>query len=196
MRSPVRVPRVEWRHCQLQCRSSAIEARWAMKIAQKVLIALTLVSAGIAALLYPVMPFAIRGLGTIDLEAAVFLLTLYLLHPVALMSIFFSPFDKIAAGRFAHVATGFIVLNALWQFAVAPSSRRTSSWGTQLSRSCLQFPRISTCLTSSWVACRGPNRQGNVICHEPDCTSLSALMEGDTINSSQITCGTAYKMRG
>ena len=90
-----------------------------MNIVRMVLRVLTLVSAGLATVVFPVMLFAIQGLGEIDFEAVVFLVTLYLIHPASLVLIFLASFGKIAAGRPVHVATGFIGLNALWLLAVA-----------------------------------------------------------------------------
>lgn len=80
---------------------------------------MTLISAGLAALLFPVMLFAIQGLGDMDFEAVVFVLSLYLFHPVSLVLIFLVSFGKIAAGRPTRVATGFIALNAALLLAVA-----------------------------------------------------------------------------
>ena len=90
-----------------------------MDIVQKVLKALTLLSAGLAAVVFPVMLFAIQGLGEIDFEAVVFLVSLYLIHPVSLVLIFLASFDRIGPGRPTHMASGFIALNALWLLAVA-----------------------------------------------------------------------------
>ena len=90
-----------------------------MDIARKVLKVLTVMTAGLVALIFPVMLFAFQGLGEIDLEAVVFLVSLYLIHPVSLVLIFMASFGKIAEGRPAHLATGFIALNAVCQLAVA-----------------------------------------------------------------------------
>ena len=90
-----------------------------MDFAQKILRTLTLASAGLASLVFPLMLFAIQGLGEIDLEAVVFLVSLYLFHPVSLVLIFLVLFGKIAAGRPTRLATGFIALNAVCQLAVA-----------------------------------------------------------------------------
>ena len=90
-----------------------------MDIARKVLKVLTVMTAGLVALIFPVMLFAIQGLGEIDFEAVVFLLSLYLIHPVSLVLIFLASLGKIAEGRPARLATGFIALNAVCQLAVA-----------------------------------------------------------------------------
>ena len=90
-----------------------------MEAARKVLRVLTLVSAGVAALVFPLMLFAIQGLGDMDFEAVVFVVALYLFHPVSLVLIFLVSFGKIASGRPTHVAAGFIALNALLLLAVA-----------------------------------------------------------------------------
>ena len=90
-----------------------------MDIARKVLKVLTVMTAGLVALIFPVMLFAIQGLGEIDFEAVVFLLSLFLIHPVSLVLIFLASLGKIAEGRPARLATGFIALNAVCQLAVA-----------------------------------------------------------------------------
>ena len=90
-----------------------------MEIARKTLRALTLASAGLAALVFPVMLFAIQELGDMDFEALVFVLSLYVFHPVSLVLIFLVSFGRIAAGRPTRVATAFIALNALLLLAVA-----------------------------------------------------------------------------
>ena len=90
-----------------------------MDIARKTLRALTLATAGLAALVFPLMLFAIQGLGDMDFEAVVFVLSLYLFHPVSLVLIFLVSFGRIAAGRPTRVATAFIALNAALLLAVA-----------------------------------------------------------------------------
>ena len=44
------------------------------------------------------MLFAIQGLGDMDFEAVVFVVALYLFHPVSLVLIFLASFGKIASG--------------------------------------------------------------------------------------------------
>lgn len=90
-----------------------------MDFARKTLRALTPASAGLAALMFPVMLFAIQGLGDMDFEAVVFVLSLYLFHALSLVLIFLVSFGKIAAGRPTCVATGFIALNTALPLAVA-----------------------------------------------------------------------------
>ncbi len=90
-----------------------------VEIAQKVLRVLTLVTAGLAALVFPVMLFAIQGLGEIDVEAVLFLLSFYLTHPVSIALIFLVSFGKIASGRGTNVATGIVGLNVLLLLAIA-----------------------------------------------------------------------------
>ena len=90
-----------------------------MKVAEKVLRVLTLVTAGLAALIFPVMLFAIQGFGGFGFELVLVLLTLYLLHPASIVLIFLASFRKIPAGRPAAIARAVIALNALSLLATA-----------------------------------------------------------------------------
>lgn len=90
-----------------------------MKAVERILRVLTLVTAGLAALIFPVMLFAIQGFGGFDLELITVLLTLYLLHPASIVLIFLLSFRKIPSGRPATIATSVIALNALFLLATA-----------------------------------------------------------------------------
>lgn len=90
-----------------------------MNLTERVLRVLTLVTAGLAALIFPVMLFAIQGFGRLDLELIVVLVTLYLFHPVSLLLIFLGLFRKLAPGRPTQIATAVIALNALLLLATA-----------------------------------------------------------------------------
>ena len=90
-----------------------------MKVVETVLRVMTLVTAGLAALIFPVMLFAIQGFGGFGFELALVLLTLYLLHPASIVLIFLASFRKIPAGRPAAIARAVIALNALSLLATA-----------------------------------------------------------------------------
>ncbi len=90
-----------------------------MKFVERVLRVLTLVTAGLAALIFPVMLFAIQGFGGFSLELVTVLLTLYLLHPASIVLIFQASFRRIPAGRPATIARGVIALTALLLLATA-----------------------------------------------------------------------------
>ena len=90
-----------------------------MNLTERVLRVLTLVTAGLAALIFPVMLFAIQGFGRLDLELIVILVTLYLFHPVSLLLIFLALFRKLPPGRPTQIATAVIALNALLLLATA-----------------------------------------------------------------------------
>ena len=90
-----------------------------MKFVERVLRVLTLVTAGLAALIFPVMLFAIQGFGGFSFELVTVLLTLYLLHPASIVLIFLASFRKIPAGRPAAIARAVIALNALSLLATA-----------------------------------------------------------------------------
>ena len=90
-----------------------------MKVLDRTLRILTLATAGLAALIFPVTLFAIQGFGGLDLELITVLLTLYLLHPASIVLIFLLSFRKIPAGRPTAVATSVIALNALSLLATA-----------------------------------------------------------------------------
>lgn len=90
-----------------------------MNLTERVLRVLTLVTAGLAALVFPVMLFAIQGFGGLDLELIVVLLTLYLFHPASIVLIFLALFRKLPPGRPTQIATAVIALNALLLLATA-----------------------------------------------------------------------------
>ena len=90
-----------------------------MKVVERVLRILTLATAGLAALIFPFMLFAIQGFGGFDLELITVLLTLYLLHPASILLIFLLSFGKIPSGRPATIAASVIALNALLLLATA-----------------------------------------------------------------------------
>ena len=90
-----------------------------MNVVQRVLRALTLASAGLAAIIFPVTLFAIQGMSRIGLEELVFVLSFYLVHPASIALIFLVCFKKIAPGRPIRMATGFIGFNALCLIAVS-----------------------------------------------------------------------------
>ena len=103
-----------------------------MNVVQRVLRALTLASAGLAAIIFPVTLFAIQGMSRIGLEEVLFVLSFYLVHPAAIALIFLVCFKKIAPGRPIRVATGFIGFNALCLLAmsalISASVFRGDSW--------------------------------------------------------------------
>ena len=80
---------------------------------------LTLVTAGLAALIFPIMLFAIQGFGGFGFELVTVLLALYLLHPASIVLIFLASFRRMPAGRPATIARGVIALNALLLLATA-----------------------------------------------------------------------------
>ena len=84
-----------------------------MKFLQKTLRVLTLASAGLAALIFPVTLFALQGMGRIGLEEVALMLSLYLIQPVSIVLIFLVCLEKIAPGRPREMATGFVAFNAL-----------------------------------------------------------------------------------
>ena len=90
-----------------------------MNVLQKILWALTLTSAGLAAIIFPVALFAIQGMSRIGFEEVVFILSIYLVHPVSIALIFLVSFRKIAPGRPRRRAIGFIAFNALCLLAMA-----------------------------------------------------------------------------
>ena len=90
-----------------------------MKFVERVLRVLTLLTAGLAALIFPIMLFAIQGFGGFSFELVTILLTLYLLHPASIVLIFLASFSKLPSGRPATIARGVIALNALLLLATA-----------------------------------------------------------------------------
>ncbi len=90
-----------------------------MKLLQKIIRALTLISTALAALIFPFTLFAMQGMGRIGLEEAVFMLVLYLIHPVSIVLIFLVCLEKIAPGRFRRMATGIVAFNALCLLAIS-----------------------------------------------------------------------------
>ena len=90
-----------------------------MLVLQKIIRVLTLASAGLAAIIFPVTLFAVQGMSRIGIEEAAFILSLYLVHPVSIALIFLVCFEKIAPGRRRHLATGCVALNALCLLAMA-----------------------------------------------------------------------------
>ena len=90
-----------------------------MVVVQKILKVLTIGSASLAALIFPVTLFAIQGLGRINLEAVLFVLSLYLFQPVSIVLIFLVSFNRIVTGRSTRAATGVIAFNALFLLVIA-----------------------------------------------------------------------------
>ena len=84
-----------------------------MNIVEKTLRVLTLVTAALAALVFPVMLFAIQGFGGPDFELIWTLLTLYLVHPASIVLIFLASFNKLPSGLPMQFATTVIALNVL-----------------------------------------------------------------------------------
>ena len=84
-----------------------------MNLIEKALRILTLATAGLAGLVFPVMLFAIQGFGGLDFEMMWTLLTLYLIHPVSIALIFLASFKKTRSGRATQTATAVIALNAV-----------------------------------------------------------------------------------
>ena len=78
-----------------------------------------LVTAGLAALIFPITLFGIQGMGRIGVEEVAFILTLYLIHPVSIALILLVCFRKIASGRARRMATGMVTCNALCQLTMA-----------------------------------------------------------------------------
>lgn len=90
-----------------------------MMILQKILRLLTLATAGLAALVFPFTLFAMQGMSRIGLEEAVFMLVLYLIHPVSIVLIFLVCLEKIAPGRRRRMATGIVAFNASCLLAIS-----------------------------------------------------------------------------
>ena len=90
-----------------------------MNHVRKALSVLTLASAGLAAIVFPMTLFAIQGMSRISFEVVAFILSLYLFHPMSLVLIFLVRFEKIAPGRRTRMATGFVAFNALCLLAIA-----------------------------------------------------------------------------
>ena len=90
-----------------------------MNIVRKIVRLLTLVTAGIAALIFPLMLFAIQGFGGADFELIWTVLTLYLFHPVSIALILLASFGKLPAGRPMRIATTVVALNVLLLLATA-----------------------------------------------------------------------------
>ena len=90
-----------------------------MKFLQKTLRVLTLVSAGLAALIFPVTLFALQGMGRIGLEEVATMLSLYVIQPVSIVLIFLVCLEKIAPGRLRRMATGFVAFNAVCLLAIS-----------------------------------------------------------------------------
>ena len=94
-----------------------------MRIVRKVLSALTLLTASLAAAIFPVMLFAIQGFGRMDLELVVTLVCIYLIHPIAIALILLVSVNRIAKERSRRRATGFIGLNLAVLLVLALSIR-------------------------------------------------------------------------
>ena len=90
-----------------------------MNILHKVTWVLTLVSAGLAAVIFPITLFGIQGMGRIGFQEVATLLSLYLTQPVSIALIFLVYFEKIAPGRQRCIATGFVAFNAFCLLAMA-----------------------------------------------------------------------------
>lgn len=90
-----------------------------MNVLRKVLRGLTLASAGLAAVIFPVTLFAVQGMSRIGFEEVAFILSLYLVHPVSIALIFLVCFEKIAPGRPRRTATGIVAFNPLCLLAMA-----------------------------------------------------------------------------
>ena len=90
-----------------------------MHLLRKVVSGLTLVSAGLAAIIFPITLFAIQGMSRISFEVVALILSFYLFHPMSLVLIFLVRFEKIAPGRRTRMATGFVAFNAFCLLALA-----------------------------------------------------------------------------
>ena len=90
-----------------------------MKFLQKIIWGLTLVSAGLAALIFPVTLFALQGMGRIGLEEVAFMLVLYLIQPVSIVLIFLVCLGKFASVRLRRMATGIVAFNAVCLLAIS-----------------------------------------------------------------------------
>lgn len=90
-----------------------------MNFVETVLRVLTLTAAGLAALIFPILLFAVQGFGGLDFELIWILLTLYLFHPVSIVLIFLVSLRKLRPGRPTHIATSVIALNLLLLLATA-----------------------------------------------------------------------------
>ena len=90
-----------------------------MNVVRKVLHVLTMVSAGLAALVVPLSLFAVQGMNRFGVEAVVFMLSLLVIQPASLVLIFLVGARKIPAGRPQCAVRAFVAFNALFLFAVA-----------------------------------------------------------------------------
>ncbi len=129
-----------------------------MKLVEKVLRALTLATAGLAALIIPITLFALQGAGEFSFELVVFLLTLYLFHPASIVLIFLASFKKIPPGRRTQVATGVIALNVLLLLATATLIEASTFKGDPEIPILFAVPSILFLLNSSIGAWRNKNQ--------------------------------------
>lgn len=90
-----------------------------MKVLKRFVRVLTLVSAGLAAIVFPITLFAMQGMSRIGLQEAMLMLGLYLFQPVSIALIFLVSFGRFAQGRSRQVARAFIAFNASFLLAIA-----------------------------------------------------------------------------
>ena len=98
---------------------------------QRVLRVLTLVTAGLFVLIFPYMLFAVQGFGAFDLEMSLTLVSLYLLHPAAIILILLASFGKIATVPWQFATTVVLAVNIVVLFAMAAVIRAgavTGDW--------------------------------------------------------------------
>ena len=90
-----------------------------MDTLQKLLRVLTLVTAGLLALIFPVMLLGIQGFGALDFELVLVVVSIYLLHPASLVLIFLKSFGRIAGGPWDNATLAIVRLNAVILLATA-----------------------------------------------------------------------------
>ena len=80
---------------------------------------MTLVTAGLAAIIFPVTLFALQGIGEFSPDVILAMLTLYLFQPASIVLIFLASFRKLPRGRPTQAALGVVSLNVLLLLATA-----------------------------------------------------------------------------
>ena len=90
-----------------------------MDTVQKVLKVLTLVTAGLLALIFPLMLLGIQGFGALDFGLVLVVVSIYLLHPASLVLIFLKSFGRLATGPWHGASLAIVRLNAVMLLAMA-----------------------------------------------------------------------------
>lgn len=113
-----------------------------MDTVQKVLKVLTLVTAGLLALIFPLMLFAIQGFGSLDFALVLVVVSIYLLHPASLVLIFLKSFGRIASEPWDNATLAIVRLNAVMLLATAGAIQVGIFEGDALLPSVLAIPSI------------------------------------------------------